>query len=77
MEFLAEKKLLDLAEKVHFSGDNGFKNPASCMYVSLIVCKTYERQIHHVKRQQGVQTLSFIAEGKVKILKPNNLLETE
>ena len=46
MEFLAEKKLLDLAEKIHFSGGNGFKNPARCMYVSLIACKTYERQIH-------------------------------
>lgn len=46
MEFLAEKKLLDLAEQVHFSCGSGFKNPARCMYVSLIVCKTYERQIH-------------------------------
>ena len=31
MEFLAEKNLLDLAEKIHFSGGNGFKNPARCM----------------------------------------------
>ena len=46
MEFLAEKKLLDLAEKVHFSDGKGFKNPARCMYVSLIVWKTYEREIH-------------------------------
>lgn len=46
MEFLAKKKLLDLAEMVHFSGGNGFRNPARCMSVSLIVCKTYERQIY-------------------------------
>ena len=45
MEFLAEKKLLDLAEKIHFIF-NGFRNPARCMSVSLIVCKTYERQIY-------------------------------
>lgn len=66
MEFLAEKNLLDLAEKVHFSGGNGFKNPARCTYVSLIVCKTYERQIHW-SDDKGYRRYILSLRGKWKI----------
>lgn len=75
MEFLAEKKLLDLAEHVHFSCGSGFKNPARCMYVSLIVCKTYERQIHW-SDDKGYRRY-ILSLGESEKLKPNNLLETE